>query len=134
MYPEKAFHISGSATLRCDSSWLGEACLNVLKNSCEHTLHNGKIMVLLDTSDASITITIEDNRSGVPEEELPGLFRRFSRSYRAAPKGGVGIGLAITKTIVEKHHGTIYAGNTADGLKITMCFPILDGILAINQF
>ena len=133
MYPGKAFHISGNATLRCDANWLGEAFMNILKNSCEHTLRNSRILVFIEPSEASVTITIEDNGGGIPKEELSTLFRRFSLSYRAAPKGGAGIGLAITKTIVEKHHGTIYAENTARGLKIIMCFPILDSTLAISQ-
>ncbi|MDD2504195.1 MAG: ATP-binding protein [Clostridia bacterium] len=111
----KSFNISGNAFLRCDSDWLGEAFLNVLKNSCEHTQDDGKILVFIESSEASVTVTIEDNGGGIPKEQLRGLFHRFSRSYRAASKGGAGIGLAITKTIVEKHHGTIYAENTAEG-------------------
>ncbi|NLB43387.1 MAG: hypothetical protein GX815_14260 [Clostridiales bacterium] len=132
MYTGKSFNISGNASLRCDASWLGEALLNVLKNSCEHTQDDGKITVFIDPSEASVTITIQDNGGGILNEQLPGLFHRFSRSHRASPKGGVGIGLAITKTIVEKHHGTIYAENTSEGLKIIMCIPILDGILIVS--
>jgi signal transduction histidine kinase len=132
LYPEKTFCVTGKATMRYDKYWMGEALMNIQKNSCEHTVDNGSILVSLETTDASVTVTVEDNGGGIPDEELPKLFERFYRSSRALPNGGAGIGLAITKTIVEKHHGTIYAENTAQGLKITMCFPRLDGVIVIG--
>lgn len=132
LYPEKTLTVSGKAALRCDPYWMGEALKNILKNSCEHTAPDGRVLVLLETADASVTVMIEDSGGGIKPEELPKLFQRFFRSSRVAPQGGAGIGLAITRTIVEKHHGTIYAENTARGLKITLCFPILDGIIAIG--
>ena len=48
-------------------------------------------------------------------------------SANAAPNS-TGIGLAISRAIVERHHGGITAENTADGLLVTLCFPIIDGI------
>lgn len=130
LYPEKMFCITGKTTMRFDAYWMREALKNVLKNSCEHTPPKGRIQVSLETTDVSFIVTVEDNGGGIPEEELAKLFQRFYRSSRSMPNGGVGIGLTITKTIVEKHHGTIYAENTAQGLKTILCFPILDGILA----
>ncbi len=129
LYPEKAFSITGNATMRCDPYWMAEGLKNILINSCRHTPPDGRIEVSLTATDSSITITVEDNGKGIPEEELPKIFHRF---YRSSPtqKEGAGIGLAITKTIVEKHHGMIYVENTAEGLKITLHFPKLEGILA----
>jgi signal transduction histidine kinase len=132
LFPGRSLRVSGRASMRFDAYWMGEALKNIIKNSCEHTAHNGTIHVLLDTSDVSVTVSVEDNGGGLPEADLPKLFQRFYRTSRTALNGGVGIGLAITKTIVEKHHGTIYAENTAQGLKIMMCFPILDGAMAIG--
>jgi len=131
LYPEKAFSITGNATMRCDPYWMSEALKNILVNSCRHTPPNGRIEVSLAATDTSITVTVEDNGKGIPEEELPKIFHRFYRSAHTQ-QGGAGIGLAITKTIVEKHHGIIYAENTAEGLKITLHFPRLEGILAIS--
>ena len=74
-------------------------------------------------------MTVEDSGGGIPEEELPGLFRRFYRSSRVRRDGGAGLGLAIARTIVEKHHGLVSAENTARGLQISLCFPRLEGIL-----
>jgi len=131
LYPEKAFSITGNATMRCDPYWMAEGLKNILINSCRHTPPDGRIEVSLVATDSSITITVEDNGKGIPEEELPKIFHRF---YRSSPtqKEGAGIGLAITRTIVEKHHGMIYVENTAEGLKITLHFPKLEGILATS--
>ncbi|MDW7650935.1 MAG: HAMP domain-containing sensor histidine kinase [Bacillota bacterium] len=132
LFPEKSLIITGEATMRVDAYWMGEALKNIIKNACEHTASNGTIHVLLEAADASVSVTVEDNGGGLPEEEVPKLFQRF---YRSSPTGlneGVGIGLAITKTIVGKHHGTVYAENTMQGLKVIMCFPLLDGALVVG--
>ncbi len=128
LYPGKRFQLAGSAAMRCDAYWLGEALRNILKNSCEHTPPEGQVDLIIEKTERSITLAVEDNGGGIPEEELPGLFRRFFRSSRARPDGGVGLGLAIARTIVEKHHGLVSAENTACGLQIALCFPRLEGI------
>ncbi|UNC91993.1 sensor histidine kinase [Candidatus Contubernalis alkaliaceticus] len=132
LYPEKTYRVTGSAAMRCDEYWMGEALKNILKNSCEHTEPEGRIQVSLETTDTSVNVTVEDNGGGIPEDELLKIFQRFYRSSRAPSNEGVGIGLAITRAIVEKHHGTIYAENTKQGLKVILCFPILEGVLAIG--
>ncbi|NLA25757.1 MAG: HAMP domain-containing histidine kinase [Firmicutes bacterium] len=132
LYPEKKFRLAGSAMLRCDGYWISEALQNILKNSCEHTPPKGEIGLSLETAEKSITITIEDNGGGVPETELPRLFRRFYRSSRVSLGGGAGLGLAIARIIVEKHHGLISAENTASGLQISLCFPRMEGIQKIG--
>ena len=130
LFPEKQFQVNCSGSMRCDKAWLGEAIGNIVKNACEHTAPNGVIRIDADTGERSVTLTVEDDGGGVPQEDLPRLFTRFHRTANAAPDS-TGIGMAITKTIVEKHHGTITAENGAKGLKITMCFPVLDENLKI---
>ena len=73
-------------------------------------------------------VTVSDNGGGVETQELSKIFNRFHRTKKAKPQSA-GIGLAITKAIVEKHHGTISAENTEKGLNIIMCFPHLDGYI-----
>lgn len=125
IYQNKVFTVKGNGTLSCDKDWLSEAIGNIIKNACEHTDDNGKISVTIEDSGESIMIVIEDNGSGVSDEELPKLFNRFYKSESSSPRS-TGIGLAISKGITEKHHGTIFAENGNTGLKITMCFPITD--------
>ncbi len=125
LYPEKKIDVTGSAVLRCDGEWLSEALGNIIKNACEHTAPDGKILIKTEQSETSVTLVIEDNGGGVREEELPKLFERFYKSKNSSSES-TGIGLAITKEITEKHHGMIFAENTDAGLKITMCFPVID--------
>lgn len=129
LFPEREFYITGSARIRCDEKWLGEAFLNLLKNACEHTKENGRIWITLEKSDTTCFCTIEDDGGGVPEKELPRLFERFYRSEHQSQQG-VGIGMAIAKEIIRRHHGTITASNTERGLKLWMSLPIYDLNLA----
>lgn len=124
-WPRKRLSVEGSAEIRCDEKWIGEAILNLLKNACEHTDEDGVITVTMERTDSLFFCIIEDNGGGVPEEELPMLFRRFYRAEHADPNG-VGIGLAIVKEIIGRHHGTITAENGRTGLKMTISLPMLD--------
>lgn len=130
IFPEKELTLKGNGILRCDKNWLKEAVSNVIKNACEHTDDSGKINVEILQSQKSTIIEIQDNGGGVDEEEISTLFTRFSKTKNALPSSA-GIGLAITKAIVEKHHGIISAENKNGGLCITMCFPHLDGMITI---
>ena len=125
IWPEKKLIIEGSAHIRCDENWLGEAFLNLLKNACEHTSDEGVIRVQLERTEAAFFCIIEDNGGGVAPDELPKLFQRFYRAQHQS-KNGAGIGLAIVKEIIQRHHGNIVAENGKHGLKMTISMPMLD--------
>lgn len=124
-WPEKRLRVDGTASICCDERWLGEAFLNLLKNACEHTADDGTIRVTLERTESLFFCVIEDNGGGVAAEELPKLFQRFYRAERAGTNG-VGIGLAIVKEIIGRHHGTITAENGPAGLRMTISLPMLD--------
>ncbi len=132
MYSGIRLLVQGDESLRCDRYWLGEAFLNIFKNSCESIDGAGAINVNIFKEQSSIFVEIEDSGGGVNESELTHIFTRFTRLRKENNSGGVGLGLAITKAIAEKHHATIIAANTASGLKITFCFPIISGHLKIS--
>ena len=123
MFPGKSLTVSGSAVIRCDEKWLGEAFGNLLKNACEHC--DFSIHVSLERTEAAFFCTIEDDGGGVSPADLPRLFDRFYRSENQTGNG-VGIGLAIVKEIVSRHHGTITAENGEKGLRMTISMPMLD--------
>lgn len=125
IWPDKKLILEGSAQIRCDENWLGEAFLNLLKNACEHTPDSGVIRVYLERTEAAYFCLIEDNGGGVPSEELPKLFQRFYRAQNQS-KNGAGIGLAIVKEIIQRNHGNITAENGQYGLKMTISMPMLD--------
>ena len=125
IWPDKKLIIEGSAQIRCDEKWLGEAFLNLLKNACEHTPEDGIVRIQLERTEAAFFCVIEDNGGGVAFEELPKLFHRFYRAQHQN-KSGAGIGLAIVKEIIQRHHGNIVAENGQHGLKMTISMPMLD--------
>lgn len=125
IWPGKKLILEGSAQIRCDENWLGEAFLNLLKNACEHTPDGGVIRVHLERTEAAFFCVFEDNGGGVAPDELPKLFQRFYRAQHQN-KNGAGIGLAIVKEIIQRHHGNITAENGGSGLKMTISMPMLD--------
>lgn len=131
MFPGKTYTVSGDSTLRMDRDWMYEAIANIVKNASEHTDDNGKIEITINDSEKSTDISIRDNGGGVSNEDLPKLFSRFHRTDNANPNSA-GIGLAITKAIVEKHHGTIIAENGKEGLNVNICLPHIDGYITIG--
>lgn len=129
IWPDKHLIMDGEAHIRCDGKWLGEAFLNLLKNACEHTEENGVIYVQLEQTEAAFFCVIEDNGGGVAPDELAKLFQRFYRAEHQR-KNGSGIGLAIVKEIIQRHHGNITAENGEHGLRISISMPMLDRNLA----
>lgn len=130
MFPTKTYTVTGDSRLRMDKAWMYEAIANIVKNASEHTGEDGEIIITIEDSEKSTNISIRDNGGGVSKEDLPKLFSRFHRTDNANPNSA-GIGLAITKAIIEKHHGTIIAENTKEGLNIIICLPHIDGYITI---
>ena len=122
VYPGREMTLVGSAVLRCDEKWMSEAFMNLLKNACEHTPPDSRITVTLEETESSVFCTVEDDGGGVPEKDLRRLFERFYRAEGASQEG-TGIGLAMVKAIVRRHHGDISAENTGRGLRMRMTIP-----------
>jgi signal transduction histidine kinase len=101
-------HITG------DFHWLTEAIINLLKNCTEHTQPGGEISITCENNHIYTKIVIEDNGTGAAIEDLPHLFKRFYRGKNAA-KDSIGIGLALTKSIIERSNGEIKAQNLRSG-------------------
>lgn len=123
VFPGRVLTLHGEAVLRCDGQWLGEALHNLLKNACQHTPPGGEIRVTLEKAEAVLFCVIEDGGGGVPEGDLPRLFDRFYRGSQPSGEGS-GIGLAMVREILRRHHGTVTAENTGKGLRVTAAIPV----------
>ena len=95
-----------AVTLDCDKKWLCEALSNIAKNCVEHTDNGGEVKLTAETNPLYTAITVSDNGQGIAPEDLPHIFERFYRGKSAADDS-VGIGLALSKAIIEKAGGTI---------------------------
>jgi two-component system, OmpR family, sensor kinase len=105
-----AFSISEDITVNCDSDKIKQVLLNLFQNAVQHTdAKTGEIKVSLTRDFVGARISVQDNGVGIPEEHKAQLFERFYRvdSARSRKNGGVGLGLSITKSIVDHHGGTI---------------------------
>jgi len=79
----------------------------LLSNAVKFTPPGGKVTLSLYTESDSALILVEDDGIGIPVEEREGLFNRFHRGKNTQNYPGAGLGLAISKAIVEKHNGII---------------------------
>jgi signal transduction histidine kinase len=98
-----------SAAVRGDPLFLRQAFINILHNAVKYSPVGGKIRVRVQRSGDHVIVDIEDNGPGVPPEDRTKIFDRFYRVDKARwrESGGAGLGLAITKWVVEAHRGDI---------------------------
>lgn len=94
-------------SLLCDRDWMIEAMENIVKNAFDHTDCGNVIQIQWKASASMIQIVVKDNGSGIHQEDLHHIFKRFYRSRFSKDKQGIGLGLPLTKMIVEAHKGTI---------------------------
>ena len=97
-----------------DLNWTAEALGNILKNCMEHTPAGGKITVTADETALFTELVIEDTGPGFVPDDLPHLFDRFYRGQGAADDS-VGIGLALSRSVLAAQNGTVKAENAPLG-------------------
>ena len=92
-----------------DPDLIREAITNIMSNAMRYTSPGGWIVVSVDNDRKDAIISVADTGIGIAEEDVPKVFSRFWRSdvSRERVSGGLGVGLAITKEIVDQHNGTI---------------------------
>ena len=90
---------------------------NLLSNAIKFTPIRGSVTLTLSVDDSRCVITVNDTGKGIDQEFLPFIFDRYSQSKdaKSGRKGGLGLGLAITRRIVEMHNGTIKAESDGEG-------------------
>ena len=97
-----------------DMSWTAEALLNLIKNCSEYTPDGGNISINYSQNPLYMEIIIEDSGKGFDKNDLPHLFERFYKGKNSS-KDGIGIGLALSKSIIERQKGTLRAENSPKG-------------------
>ena len=102
------------ASFTGDLAWTAEAFLNLIKDCSEHTPDGGTISISSSQNPIYTEIIVEDSGAGFDKNDLPHLFERFYKGKNAA-KDSAGIGLALSRSIIEKQNGTIRAENPSEG-------------------
>lgn len=111
---------SGEMLIRADMEWTMEAIMNILKDCMEHTPPGGIVRCSYEQNPLYTQIRIWDTGDGFAKEDIPHLFERFYRG-RKMKGDGIGIGLALSKAIIEEQNGTITARNL---INAGACFEI----------
>lgn len=133
LYKEKALallrEIQPDVIMTVDTAKLRRSVENLLQNALRYTDSGGKVVLSLKTRGALAEISVQDSGIGICEKDMPFIFERFYRTdkSRTRESGGMGIGLAIAKAIVEAHGGDIVVeSKEGRGSKFTITLPIRD--------
>ena len=112
-----------------DSDRLQQVVWNLISNAVKFTPENGQIRVRLETIDSQARIVVSDTGKGIGSNFLPHVFERFRQADGTTTRkyGGLGLGLAIVRHIVDLHGGTVEASSPGDGKGTTFIvkLPIL---------
>ncbi|WP_373230937.1 ATP-binding protein [Cohnella sp.] len=109
---EVSMELSSGIPQRLDLDKMKQVLLNLFQNAVKHTHPlQGKIHIAVRNINTGVELTLKDNGTGIASEHLPHLFDRFYRieSSRARKYGGAGLGLSISRSLVELHGGTLTA-------------------------
>lgn len=114
-----------------------EVINNLLANAVKYTDANGTVTVHLESQDQQYVVHVADTGIGIPQKAIPNLFTKFYRVHGGLDSGstGTGLGLYISKSIMERHHGTISVeSEVGKGSTFSFAIPVLsDAQLAAAQ-
>lgn len=103
----------------CDYKWQIEALTNILKNSIEQSYENNKVLIESSENNAYVKIIIKDFGTGIAKEDINHIFERFYKG-KDSDYDSIGIGLALSKSIIEKQNGKISVESSDDGTTFTI--------------
>ena len=113
--------------VQADAMKLGQVLINLMNNAIQHNKEGIELRLSIERNGRSAIIKVSDNGVGIPKESLPHLFDRFYRVDKARTRGqgNSGLGLAISKAIVESHGGAIHVeSETGKGATFTIELPL----------
>ncbi|GHA83955.1 hypothetical protein GCM10007067_22640 [Lysobacter bugurensis] len=117
----------GNADVSGDPKRLVQVLTNLLNNAAKFTPEGGHIVLTIEAEDEKVSITVADDGIGMSTDMARRAFALFSQAERASDRsqGGLGIGLALVKSLVELHAGTVTATSAGAGAgsQFTVCLP-----------
>lgn len=127
---ELTYHAGENCTVSGTKDEIYQVFYNLIDNAVKYTPPGGTVQVTLRREEAEVVLKVEDNGSGIPEEDLPRIFQRFYRVDKARSReaGGTGLGLSIVSDTVTRRGGTVAADNRfLGGAVFTVRWPALEG-------
>ncbi len=112
-----------SLSLLHDAHWMGEALANLLKNAVEHSPPGGEVAIGWEQTHTFTHLHVKDQGPGIDPRHLPHIFKKFYRT--SGDGGGVGLGLPLARSIIEKHGGVLSAtANVPQGTAFHVTLPL----------
>jgi len=119
-----AITCSGDGQMHADPDLFERALANLLDNALRFTPENGSIEITLSDQNTDFEVAVSDNGCGIAAEHLPRVFDRFYRAEPSRGSDGAGLGLALVKSIVELHGGSVaIQSEVGDGTVVKLRFP-----------
>ena len=119
------FNAKGKIKIKGDQTLITRLMINLVDNAINYSNKNGKVAVSLMTENNFAVIKVEDNGTGITEEDIPFIFDRFYQADKARGGQGSGLGLSIVKWIVEAHKGDIKVESKLnEGSKFIVKLPL----------
>ncbi len=115
--------LEGDLELQGDAVRLTQVFVNLLANASKFAPERTTIRVGAERDDERITAWVEDSGPGLPEGAQESVFERFGRGGVEPAPGGMGLGLSISRSIVERHGGTLVATRSAERTRFTLSLP-----------
>ena len=112
--------------IECDTGEIEKCIVNILGNAAKFTNSGGKIEIIINEEDGFVNIRIRDNGIGIDEKDIEAIFDRFGQAYNKKSEefGGSGIGLSLSKQIIELHNGELLVNSKLGyGSEFTIILP-----------
>ena len=102
------YELCDEIKINADRGEIRRVICNLCGNAINYTNDGGEVQVSVKKQDRDIIFTVQDNGNGIPKEDIPNLFKRFSQGTSKKRSTGTGLGLYLSRQIVEAHGGKIW--------------------------
>ena len=99
-------------TVNADRSEIRRVICNLCGNAINYTQNGGRVVITLKNEGNDLIFSVSDNGSGIPQEDIPNMFQRFSQGTSRKRSTGTGLGLYLSRQIIESHGGKIWLEST----------------------
>ena len=128
-------NLDENLSIHADKAEIKRVMMNLCGNAVNYTNNNGKIEIFAKAQEGDFIFSVNDNGNGIPKDDIPNLFKRFSQGTTAKRSTGTGLGLYLSRQIVEAHGGKIWVeSKMCKGSEFTFLLPdvVVNNLEVIN--